>query len=73
VHDTGAGVTAAELRRGRAEGVGLTNIERRLACHYGAAATLSIESDPGRGTTVEIRMPAEFRLVPDLASSQSAS
>jgi signal transduction histidine kinase len=73
VRDSGPGITAAELARGRAAGVGLTNIERRLVCHYGASAALSITSEPNGGTTVEIRMPAEFRLVPDLASSRSAS
>jgi hypothetical protein len=30
VTDTGSGVSAAELRRGRAVGVGLSNVERRL-------------------------------------------
>jgi sensor histidine kinase YesM len=73
VHDSGPGITAAELARGRVLGVGLTNIERRLACHYGASAVLSITSDPNGGTTVEIRLPAEVRLAPDLASSRSAS
>jgi LytS/YehU family sensor histidine kinase len=61
VHDTGAGVTARELRAGRDRGVGLGNIERRLACQYGAAAALSIESALGEGTTVEVRIPAEFK------------
>jgi two-component system, LytTR family, sensor kinase len=73
VHDSGPGVTAKELDRGRAEGVGLTNIERRLACHYGSAARLSIGSDPGAGTTVEIRLPADFRFAADLVSAQTAS
>jgi LytS/YehU family sensor histidine kinase len=73
VHDSGPGVTIAELNRGRAEGVGLTNIERRLACHYGAAASLSIGSDSKTGTTVEIRLPADFRFAADLVFAQSAS
>ena len=66
VRDTGAGVSEKELRRGRKAGVGLKNIERRLACQYGPAATLSVRSTPGRGTMVEIRLPAEQR-VPELA------
>jgi signal transduction histidine kinase len=61
VHDTGAGVTERALRAGRDRGVGLGNIERRLACQYGAAAALSIESAPGQGTTVEVRIPTEFK------------
>ncbi len=45
---------------GREVGVGLMNIERRLAFQYGATASLSIDSTPGEGTTVEIRLPVEF-------------
>jgi signal transduction histidine kinase len=59
VTDTGRGATKTQLRRGRAEGVGLANVERRLAAQFGSAASLSIVSTPGGGTTVEIRMPAE--------------
>jgi LytS/YehU family sensor histidine kinase len=59
VRDTGVGVSAAELRRGRQAGVGLANVERRLAGQYGTAASMSIESLQGVGTTVEIRLPVE--------------
>jgi sensor histidine kinase YesM len=59
VHDSGAGATEAELRRGRAAGVGLNNIARRLALQYGESAGLAICSAPGIGTTVELRLPAE--------------
>jgi signal transduction histidine kinase len=62
VHDSGAGVSAATLRTSRETGMGLTNIERRLACQYGGAATLSIHSGPALGTTVEIRLPVEAGL-----------
>ncbi len=57
VRDTGAGVTAAALERGRERGVGLRNVERRLQCQYGTAASLSITSVPDEGTTVEVRIP----------------
>jgi two-component system, LytTR family, sensor kinase len=57
IRDTGAGVSADQLRRGREEGVGLRNVERRLQGQYGSTASLSIESTPGRGTTVEVRLP----------------
>jgi hypothetical protein len=60
VRDSGAGATPAQLRAGRAAGVGLNNIERRLDCQYGSAARLTVESAPGLGTAVEIHMPAEF-------------
>ena len=59
VRDTGPGVTAEALKRGRLSGVGLSNVERRLQGQYGAEASLSILSVPGAGTTVTIRLPAD--------------
>ncbi|HEX3644717.1 MAG TPA: histidine kinase [Vicinamibacterales bacterium] len=73
IHDTGAGVSEAQMRAGREGGVGLSNVERRLACQYGDAASLSIDSAPGAGTTVHIRMPAEYRAAPELASTRQVS
>jgi two-component system LytT family sensor kinase len=61
VRDTGAGASAEALARGRETGVGLRNVERRLACQYGEAASLSIHSAANEGTTVEIRLPASFK------------
>ena len=58
VRDGGVGASEAQLRRGRTAGVGLANVERRLAAQYGAAAALSIVSARGIGTTVELRLPA---------------
>ena len=57
IEDTGAGVSIDALQRGREQGVGLRNVERRLQGQYGAAASLSIESAPGNGTRVEVRIP----------------
>jgi len=37
--------------------VALTNIDRRLRMLYGAERGLRIESEPGRGTRVELRLP----------------
>jgi LytS/YehU family sensor histidine kinase len=37
--------------------VGLANVERRLAGHYGAAAALRVDSVPDLGTTVVLRVP----------------
>ena len=73
VRDTGAGVGEAGLREGRAVGVGLSNIERRLSYRYGAAATLSIVSEPGVGTTVEIRIPADFTSAEATAARNASS
>jgi two-component system, LytTR family, sensor kinase len=57
VRDTGAGATPDALELGRARGVGLQNVQRRLVGQYGPEASLSIHSAPGEGTTVEIRLP----------------
>jgi hypothetical protein len=71
VHDSGAGASVDDLKRGRDLGLGLTNIERRLACHYGDAAHLSIVSAPGAGTTVKIQMPAEFKVASEVTVPRS--
>jgi two-component system LytT family sensor kinase len=73
IHDTGPGVSEAQMRAGREGGVGLSNVERRLACQYGEAASLSIDSAPGAGTTVRIRLPAEYRAATELASTRHVS
>jgi hypothetical protein len=73
VHDTGAGVSPLELEGGRKLGVGLRNVERRLACQYGDAASLSIDSTPNAGTTVQIRMPAEHQATVAFAATRNAS
>jgi two-component system LytT family sensor kinase len=58
VRDTGAGATEVDLARGRARGVGLRNVERRLACQYGDRATMCFHTTAGAGTTVELHLPA---------------
>jgi two-component system LytT family sensor kinase len=57
IRDSGAGASPETLQRGRETGVGLRNVERRLQFQYGPAASLSIDSTPGVGTVVEIRLP----------------
>jgi len=57
VHDTGIGLSEAELARGRRTGFGLSSIERRLERQYGASAGMELRAENGSGTTVEIRMP----------------
>ncbi|MDX2033200.1 MAG: histidine kinase [Blastocatellia bacterium] len=59
VRDTGAGVNDIAFAQGRRRGVGLANVERRLECFYGTAAALHFASQPGGGTTVELRVPIE--------------
>jgi len=60
VHDTGLGtsrVGASGAGTSAGFGVGLSNLERRLARLYGPEATIRFESAPGDGTTVEVRLP----------------
>jgi sensor histidine kinase YesM len=64
VRDSGAGATAERLAEGRARGVGLSNLERRLARYYGDAAALRIHSAPGEGTVVEVWLPADTGVEP---------
>jgi LytS/YehU family sensor histidine kinase len=60
VRDTGAGTTPTNLAQRQRDGVGLRNVERRLACQYGAASSLTVRTGPGDGTTVTILLPAEY-------------
>ena len=57
VSDSGKGATLLEMAHGRALGVGLQNVERRLTHQYGAAASLTVDSIPDQGTTVTIKVP----------------
>jgi len=57
VHDTGVGTTSHAFATGRRNGVGLSNIEKRLAQYYGADASLCVVISPSGGTTVELRLP----------------
>jgi signal transduction histidine kinase len=60
VSDSGNGATPLEMAHGRALGVGLQNVERRLTHQYGAAASLTVDSTPHRGTTVTITVPVDI-------------
>jgi LytS/YehU family sensor histidine kinase len=73
VQDTGAGATADALRQGREVGVGLRNVERRLAGQYGAEASLTVHTAAGQGTTVEIRIPADPRVAAEPVADVAAS
>ena len=66
VRDNGVGMDADRLnqvRRGISEahdpvnGVGLSNIYRRLKLYYGATASLEIVSEPMQGTLVKLSIP----------------
>ena len=45
------------FRDGAKEGIGLGNCRRRLAAHYGEAATLTVSGNPEGGATMRLSMP----------------
>jgi two-component system LytT family sensor kinase len=57
VFDDGVGMNALALSRAFESGVGLRNLRERLHHLYGQAGEPNIESRPGMGTRVEIRLP----------------
>src|SRR5262245_10804412 len=60
VSDTGLGASEQTLTAGRARGVGLSNVERRLKAHYGDRASFNLRSVPGSGTVVELGLPVNL-------------
>jgi sensor histidine kinase YesM len=46
-----------EEGRGHSTGIGLRNVIRRLQLFYGVTDVVDIESAPGRGTTIRLRLP----------------
>ncbi len=73
VRDTGVGVSDLTFASGRGQGVGLSNVRRRLACVYGHAASLELSSNPGSGTVAVIRMPLAALAVSQAAQVKTAS
>jgi two-component system, sensor histidine kinase YesM len=68
VSDDGAGMSGERTREvladiaregGEPSGHGLENVARRLRLLFGEAASLHIESAPGRGTRVRVAFPAD--------------
>lgn len=67
VHDDGVGMDPARIPEllgrgthtggGRGRGLGLANINERLRRLYGDGCRLRIESSPGKGTSVTMRIP----------------
>jgi signal transduction histidine kinase len=57
VSDTGAGFDPS-VRALSGTGVGLSSVEARLNRQFGPAASLSVTSQPGSGTTVTVTLPA---------------
>jgi two-component system, LytTR family, sensor kinase len=59
VDDNGLGMTEARLRVATTGGIGLSNVHERLRVVYGASASLTLHSEPGRGTVARIEVPTE--------------
>jgi sensor histidine kinase YesM len=54
----GEGARPAAVPGEGGPGIGMANLEERLAYRYGGRASLAIASRPGRGTVVRICLPA---------------
>lgn len=62
VTDDGVGMSRQVLERALTDakaGIGLFNVNERLRTLYGPEYALLVDSAPGRGTTVEIRVPQQ--------------
>lgn len=57
VTDDGVGMTAEALEAPKGTGVGLSNVRQRLRYLYGSEGLVELESSPGKGTTVRLRLP----------------
>jgi signal transduction histidine kinase len=57
VADSGVGASETTVGAGRARGVGLNNVQKRLHAHYGTEASLHLTSRVGEGTRVTLRLP----------------
>lgn len=65
VEDNGAGMTPERVRQvmetpdaADRPHLGIRNVSDRIRLHYGAAWGLQIQSEPGRGTRITLRIPA---------------
>ncbi len=60
VTDTGVGMdeeTRAKLLTNQSPGYGLVNVQERLRLYYGDVYGLTVNSEEGKGTSVEVRLP----------------
>ncbi len=57
VDDTGVGLAASSDRKSSGTHVGLTNIRKRLECHYGPSATLTVAERQEGGVCAMIQIP----------------
>jgi two-component system LytT family sensor kinase len=57
VEDDGVGIPESELSNILNKGVGVTNVKERLKVLYNQDYRMLIDSQPGRGTRIEIELP----------------
>jgi sensor histidine kinase YesM len=57
VEDDGMGFVLERLEEPMSSGIGLANVRERLAVVYGASYHLTLNSEPGRGTSARIEVP----------------
>lgn len=57
--------------KGHSTGLGTRNVFKRLALFYGKRDMISIQSEPGKGTTVIIQIPATYKEDEDVSSFDS--
>jgi len=57
VEDDGMGFMLDRLDEPMSNGIGLANVRERLAVVYGTAYQLTLNSEPGRGTSARIEVP----------------
>ncbi len=57
VEDDGVGIPEAELAGIFNKGIGVTNVKERLKVLYNQDYRMLIDSQPGRGTRIQIELP----------------
>jgi len=57
IEDDGVGIPEARLATLLQEGIGVSNVNERLKMLFGSDYRMSIDSQPGQGTRVDIEMP----------------
>jgi sensor histidine kinase YesM len=57
VEDDGVGIPEAELSNILNKGIGVSNVKERLKVLYNQDYRMLIDSQPGRGTRIEIEVP----------------
>ena len=68
VEDDGVGIPESDLPNVLVKGIGVKNVNERLKVLYGSDYRMSIDSQPGRGTRIEIEIPGVVTVLKKKAS-----